>query len=114
MGNGSPRLHRETYCRNGPDCKKSIHDVTFTSDSLILLLDGWRLPEDFSASDREYIVDATKPALFQCVKRHEGENQEGLGTDDVALEGGGAPVDTVVNSVISFLSGSRIENSISP
>ncbi|CAD7087787.1 unnamed protein product [Hermetia illucens] len=39
-----------------PGCEGSIPDVTFASESLVSLVDGWRVLEDFSASDHQYIA----------------------------------------------------------
>ena len=102
-----------------PGCEGSIPDVTFASESLVSLVDGWRVLEDFSASDHQYIafevVDTNSrcapPQRSFCVwnvaKVNTGKFVETLGTGGATLKGtpggGGAAADTVVNSVMNLI-----------
>ncbi|CAD7078700.1 unnamed protein product [Hermetia illucens] len=101
-----------TFRRSG--CEGSIPDITFASESLASSVDGWRVLEDFSASDHQYIAfevfDATcrraptrrSPCVWNVAKVNIGRFFEALGAGGAALGGtpggGGVAADTVVNS----------------
>ena len=106
-----------TFRRSG--CEGSIPDITFASESLASSVDGWRVLEDFSASDHQYIAfevfDATcrraptrrSPCVWNVAKVNIGRFVEALGAGRAALGGtpggGGVAADTVVNSVMNLI-----------
>ncbi|CAD7088022.1 unnamed protein product [Hermetia illucens] len=106
-----------------PGCEGSIPDVTFASESLVSLVDWWRVLKDFSASDHQYIafevVDTNSRCappqrsfcLWNVAKVNTGKFVETLGTGGATgtSGGGGAAADTVVNSnLITTVCGASI------
>ncbi|CAD7076744.1 unnamed protein product [Hermetia illucens] len=110
---------RSTSMFRRPGCEGSIPDITFASESLASSVDRWRVLEDFSTSDHQYIafevVDATcrraptrrSPCVWNVARVNIGKFVEALGAGRAALGGtpGGDSVaaDTVVNSVMDLI-----------
>lgn len=51
-----------------PGCAQTIPDITFVSDTLITSVNGWRVIEDYTGSDHQYITFTVGRGLEQTIR----------------------------------------------
>lgn len=102
-----------------PGCSGSIPDISFATEQIVPLVEGWRVIEDYTGSDHQYVVFAVSerrerrgaphrvPSRWNVARLNEAEFEEVVCGEVQALVGaglsGGVRARTLVDSTMGLI-----------